>query len=240
MEAQDATTIYLLKLWPRIEANKNRIIAGIALVAVAAGIIWFLSVQQEQKAVSAGEALTKLAVAQNTQPEAFLKVAADYPGTAAAQRAQLQAATLLFAAGKYPEAQTQFEKYLDEHSDGEWVGQAQIGAAASLEALGKVDQAVAYYQKAVNSPSDPITVAMAKLALGKLFEAQGKLNNAQLYYEEVAKGNPNNTLGQEATLRYMELKNKMPATPAPAPAPAPAPVIVTKPPTVTVPLAPAK
>ena len=235
MQAQDATTLYFLKLWPRIEANKNRIFAGIGVVAVAVGVFWFLSMQRDQKETAAAQALTKLTLTQGAMPESFLKVAADYAGTTAAQRALVQGAGMLFVAGKYADAQTQFQKYLDDHPDGEFSGQASLGLAASLEAQGKMDIAAGAYQRAIDNSSDPMVQNVAKLAMAKIAEAQGKFSNAQMYYQEVIRGNQNNSLGQEAMLRLMELKNKMPA----APATPMAPTTPTAPSKTVAPIAPA-
>ena len=62
MQAQDTTTLYLLKLWPRIEANKNRLIGGAVIIAVAIFFISFMSYQHGQKEIAAGRALTQLSV----------------------------------------------------------------------------------------------------------------------------------------------------------------------------------
>jgi len=216
MEAQDATTIYLLKLWPRLEANKNRIFAGAAVIAIAIAIAWVLAQQHDQKEAAAGEALTKLSESSGASPEAFLKIASDYAGTVAAQRAAVVGAGMFFVAGKYADAQTQFQKYLDDHPDGELSGEATLGVASCLQAQGKTDQAAAAYQRAVDNSADNMTVTMAKLSLAKIQEAQGKYHDAQLNFQEIVRVNQNNSLGQDAMLHLMELKNKMPAATVPS------------------------
>jgi TolA-binding protein len=219
MQAQDATTIYLLKLWPKIEANRNRIIAGTVILLAALVALWVFAAQQAQKETRAGQALTALTVAATSQPETYLKFAADYSGTGAGQRALLQAATMLFSAGKYADAQTQFQKFLDEHPDSDFSSQAGMGVAVCLEAQGKTDQAVGRYQSLVSGQSDPVTASMAKLALGRINEQKGHLNEAAGYYQDVARSNPNSSLGNDAMWRLMELKNKAPSTSLPATAP---------------------
>jgi predicted negative regulator of RcsB-dependent stress response len=110
MQAQDTTTLFLLKLWPWVETNKNRLIAGTAIAVLAIFTIWFVACQREAKAVAAGEALTQAAIATaGPSADAYLKVAGHYPGTVAGQRAQLQAAAAFFAAGKFTDAQAQFQ-----------------------------------------------------------------------------------------------------------------------------------
>jgi TolA-binding protein len=217
MQSQDDASVFLFKLWPRIEANKKPIIAGAIIIATAAAAIWIFSEQRDQKEIAAGEALTKLAISQTVQPDAFLKIAGDYSGTLAAQRAQIEAATMLFESGNYADAQTQFQKYLDDHSDGGLAGQAMFGVAASLDAQGKADLASSAYQRAINNASDPVIMSASKLGLAKILEAQGKYDSALNYFQEVIRANQNNSLGNDAMWHFMQLKNKVPAA-APAPA----------------------
>src|SRR2546423_1716847 len=183
MQAQDATTVYLLKLWPRIEANKNRFIAGAVIVVVGIAAAWVFVAQAAQKENKAGEALTALEVLQTAQPEAYLKLAADYSGTAAGQRALMQGATMLFSAGKYADAQAQFQKFLDEHPDSEFSSHASLGIAACLDAQGKSDLAVGKYQSLMNGAADVIAAGMAKLGIARIDEEKGKYNEAMTYYQ---------------------------------------------------------
>jgi len=218
MQAQDTTTLFFLKLWPWVETNKNRLIAGAAIAVLAIFTIWFVACQRDAKAAAAGEALTQVAMAAGgSSADAYLKVANNYSGTGAGQRALLQAAATFFAAGKFTDAQAQFQKYLDEHPDGEFAGQAQLGVASSLDAQGKMDLAVGAYQKVVSNVSDTATVSAAKFGQARIEEAQGKVNEAMALYQDVARAEPSSSLGSEAAMHLMELRSKLPAaTPAPA------------------------
>jgi predicted negative regulator of RcsB-dependent stress response len=173
MQTQDAPAEILFKFWPWFEANKNRLIAiGVALLAVL-GIYSFLTWQHDQKETAAGEALTQLLVTPvaganaGQMADAFARVAAKYPGTAAGQRAQLQAASALFDAGRYPEAQAQFQKSLADSAAGALAATAQLGVAACLEAQGK-PEAVAAYQKVVSGYPGSTCEQTAKAALARL------------------------------------------------------------------------
>src|ERR1017187_1762817 len=162
MPSQDAPTALLFKLWPWIEANKNRVIAGAAILIAAIFLYSFFSWQREQNEIAAGKALTQLALsppstANTGHPaEAYLKIAADYSGTPGGRRAWLQGAAALFAAGRYADAQLQFQKFLDAYPDGDFSAPAALGVAASLEAQGKLDPAVGAYQRIVNGFSDVV------------------------------------------------------------------------------------
>jgi len=222
MQAQDATTLFFLKLWPWVEAKKNQLIAAAVIIVIAGFAIWFVACQRESNEIAAGQALTQVILSGGAPTaEAYLKIAGQNPGTAAGQRALLQGAAALFDAAKFADAQTQFQKYLDAHPDSEFSGQAALGVAASLDAQGKTDLAVGAYQKVISSASDAQVVSAAKFGLARIEELQGRLNDALVLYQDVASANPSTSLGSEAAMRLMELKSKLSA-PAPASTP-PAP-----------------
>ena len=227
MELQDAPATYLFKVWPAIEANKNRILWGGGVILVAAGLILFISMQRSQRESTAAEGLTRLmlTVPRNTpadqQADLYLKFAAENQGTTAAQRALLQGATEFLAAGKFAGAQEQFQKFLDVYPGNYFSAQAALGVAASLEGQDKLDLAAAAYQRILNSYTDVPALNHAKYALAQIDERQGKWNDALSLYEEVARSNPNGMLGSEAGGHALELRMKLPS-PAPAAASAPA------------------
>jgi TolA-binding protein len=203
---------------PWIEANLKRIASGAALILIAIFIFTFYSYRQNQKEVAAGMAMTQaMMLTDGTQrAAACLKVAADYTGTLAGQRALMEGATALFTSGKYSDAQTEFQKFLDTYPDNFLTPQAMLGVAASLDALGKTDLAIGAYQKAAGQTANANVVATAKFSLARINEAQGKLADAAKLFSEVARSYANTSLGSEAGMRAVELKAKLPATPVPA------------------------
>src|SRR5271154_996945 len=102
MQPQDATTVYLFKMWPWFEANIKRIAFGTVFVAIAVFLISFYSWRQNKKEVDAGQALTQVVMTPNNgqSVDAYLKIASDYQGTRAGQRALLQAGAASFTAGQ--------------------------------------------------------------------------------------------------------------------------------------------
>jgi predicted negative regulator of RcsB-dependent stress response len=233
MQTQDAPAEFLFKLWPWLEANKNRLIGvGVALI-VFAGILYFISSQKQQKEIDAGQALTSLlmnpAAANNlTQMSGELEeLAGKYPGTAAGQRARLQAAGALFEAGNYSDAQTQFGNYLNASSTGPLAAIAELGLGASLEAQNKLDDAAAAYQRVVSVFPDSSCVSSAEFALGRIAEQQNKLTEAMNHYEDAAHSPLGGTVAQEAMMREADLKTKLAAAPQkPAATPSPAQTFV--------------
>jgi predicted negative regulator of RcsB-dependent stress response len=221
MQPQNTPTAFLFKLWPWIEANRTRLIVGTGIVVVAIFLYSFSSYQREQKEITAGRALTQLALAlpsdasENRWADSYLKIANEYPNTLAARRAQLQGATALFDMGKYADAQAQFQIFLDAHPDGELSASAALGFAACLEALGKLDLAVGAYQRVVNGfSSDAVAANAAKFALARISGQQGKLTDALGFYDSIARSSPGSPLAQEAVMRAVELRTKLvPAQP---------------------------
>ncbi|MGD0253838.1 MAG: tetratricopeptide repeat protein [Verrucomicrobiota bacterium] len=222
MQPQDTPTAFLFKLWPWIEANRNRLIVGTGIVIAAIFLYSFFSWQREQKEITAGSGVTQLALAlppnanESQWADSYLKIANEHPDTLAGRRAWLQGAAALFAAGKYADAQTQFQKFLDAHPDGEFSASAALGVAASLEALGKLDLAVGAYQRVANGFSTHVVEGnAAKFALARIDGQQGKLTDALNFYESIVRSSPGSPLAQQATLRAVELKTKLtPAKPA--------------------------
>ena len=225
MQTQELTASdYLFKWWPWIEANLKRIAYVVGAVALLVVIVSYYNYSQKQKEVTAGQALSAVIASGSASqtPDPYLKVAADYSGTVAGQRALLEGASILFTAGKFPEAQAQFQKFLDSYPDNYFTPQATLGVAASLDAQGKMDQAIGAYQKAAGQTSSISVAASAKFAIARIYEAQGRTADAARLYEEIARSYPNSSLSNEAGLRAMELKMKSPSSPTVKAAPAPA------------------
>ena len=232
MQTQDAPAEIIFKLWPWLEANKNRLIGGLGAVIVVAGVFYFISAQKAQKEVDAGQALTSLLISPKSNAgqstDEFAKLAAQYAGTAAGQRAQLQGAAALFSTGRYADAQAQFQKYLDAAATGPLAATAELGVAASLESQNKLDLAMAAYQRVTSVFAGSSSVVPAEFALGRIAEQQNKLTEAASHYENAARSALGGSLAQEAAQRAFEVKAKIAAA-APKPAAASQPAVAPKP-----------
>ena len=220
MESQDAAATFLFKLWPQLEANKNKIITGAVIVCAVVGIICFSSWHREQNQIAAGEALTQnmISVAPNADVKqitaSYLAVADDYPNTPAGQRALLQGAAELFAQSRYTDAQTYFQKFLDEHPDSELTGQAALGVAKCLEAEGKLNDAAGAYQHVISDFADGLSVNNAKFSLAQIDMQNGHLQDAFQLFQQVYQADPYGTQGMEAAQYAMQIRSKIP-TPSP-------------------------
>ena len=222
-ETSQSSRFYEFLAW--VELNKkNLAIAAGAIVALCFGYFIYQWHSNEQEA-AANQALSAIrstpsSAAMLPEPKAqeYLKVANEFSGTAAGERALLMAAADLYAQGKYQEAQAQFERFLKNHSQSPLTPQAVYGVAACLDALNKVDEALAKYQDIMaRYPSEPIA-GQAKLAMGRLYEAKNQPELALKTYEDLTKGNVPSVWSAEArTLRETLLQNHPNLVPTNAP-----------------------
>lgn len=224
MESQDTVAIFFHKLWPKIEANQNRIATTAAIIAVVVIGISFYSWHSGQTQVDAGDALTQALVSlpatadATTIANAYLNVSTQYPNTAAGQRGLIQGAGALFLAGKYDQAQTYFQQYVSAHPDGPFAGAAGLGVAKCLEAQSKYDQAAGAYQHVIDNSADAQSVIASKFSLGRLDVRAKNYAEAMRLFQDVMQEDPYGALGNEAGQLAYEIKPKVPAPAAVIPA----------------------
>ncbi len=238
MDAKAAELPVSEKLWAWFESHKKEVAIGVVAVLVLGGIAGFIAYRNSEKQIEAGEALTAVSLAQGAptaqaSPDAFLKVAGEYPKSDAGARALLQAGGALFTEGKYDQAKAQFERFMREYGESPMVVQAAYGVAACLDAQNKIPEAIAAYETIRTRHSTDAVAPLAKFALGRLYEAQNKIDSARAAYQDVWQTEQNNSLGNEAGQRLEELNAKYPPPPPAAPPPG------ASSPTSIMPLAPA-
>jgi len=132
--------------------------------------------------------------------QSFLEVAAAHPGTAAGIQARLFAAKALFDQGKYSDARTQFESFLQQNPDTELAGVAALGIAVSLDSEGKTNEALASYQNvAAQHPNSPVFI-QARLAIARIHESRNEPGQALKIYDELSRSAARNAWGAEAAM----------------------------------------
>jgi predicted negative regulator of RcsB-dependent stress response len=226
METNDAAGL-LFKWWPQIEANKNRIITGAIVIAVVILGYSFYSWHHQQNQIAAGEAVTGALVSLPANSDIsqvanmYLGISDQYSGTLAGQRAMMQGASAMFMAGKYADAQSIFQRYLDNHPDGEFSGQAALGVAKCLESQGKINDAAGAYQHVINDLADEEAVFAAQFALAQIYLQQQKNDAAAQLFQKVMQGDRYGALGNEAAQALYSMQSRAPA-PAGKPSATPA------------------
>jgi predicted negative regulator of RcsB-dependent stress response len=230
MESDVTQSALFYKTWAWADKNRKQILYGLIGLAVVGAILAFYLAHASEKRNDANNALSKLTAgsvvpnAPQPTPDALLKIASDYPGTEAAQRALLLAAGDLFAAGNYDAALTQFQNFVQKYNGSPLIAQAALGVASCYDALGKTNDAVSSYQSVADRYALQNVAPQAKLGLARLLEAQGKFKEARTQLEEVSRSYPG-TISSEAVARLQELLAAHPELNAPVNPPASASVL---------------
>ncbi|HWX18883.1 MAG TPA: tetratricopeptide repeat protein [Candidatus Binatia bacterium] len=217
MEAKVAELPLADRIWAWLETNQKQALWCVAALVGAGVVVGFFIWNHGQNEDAASMALSSVAAPQFVgglrvdSPEAYLKLAAKYPGSGAATRASLMAAAAYFTEGKYPEAKAQFERFTREHGDSPYVGQALLGIAACLDVQGNSAEAAAAYKNLIDRHPSESYIPQAKFALARLYEAQNKPELARNLYEEVETTDHYGYLGSEAGMRLEDLRTKYPS-----------------------------
>ena len=203
-ESPQSNGFYEFLAW--IELNKNNLIMGGAiLVAVGFGVGVYRW-RDGQRELVANQALLDInppgsPASTNTPPSKaaeYLKVAADFSGTAAAERALLLAASDHYIHANYPAAQGIFEKFLKDFGGSPLAVQAAMGVASSYDAQNKTDEAITKYQDVVTRYSTGAGGSQARLAMARIYEAKNQPEQALKAYDELAKAKDFNVWNSES------------------------------------------
>ncbi|MBI3414036.1 MAG: tetratricopeptide repeat protein [Verrucomicrobia bacterium] len=223
-ETPQSKGFYEFLAW--VELNKkNLITGGIAVVVLGFGLGVYRW-RGDQRELLASQALLEInppgaAQSTNTPPSKapeYFKMAAEFAGTAAAERALLLAAGDLYVHGNYVQAQSYFEHFLKNNNGSPLAFQAALGTAACLDAQNKTDEALAKYRE-VDRYSSGAGVSQARLAMARIYEAKNQPELALKAYDELAKAKDVNVWNSEArTLREALLQKHPQLAPTNAPA----------------------
>jgi tetratricopeptide (TPR) repeat protein len=227
MSTDIALTASFYRLLNWFEVNRQRALAIVGGLVLLILVVSYYLWSQDQKKDEASEALSAVT---SPDPAGFLKVAGQYPGSAIAPRAVLMAASDYFTTGQYDNAQTQFQRLLQDYPDSPFRAQAYMGLAACADAQGKTADAIQDYKDLMQRyPSDDL-IPQVRSALARLYEESGHPEQAIPIYQEQARSQSYNTMGLEANIRlqallahHPELASKSAATPAPPANPNPVP-----------------
>jgi len=133
------------------------------------------------------------AAARNKEAEDHLKKAADHPGTAAGQAANL----ILASRGKTPNPSESFARAARD-------GKAEVAAAAELDAArllasqGKRSEAIDRLKRAIESPTSAAPKDALLFALGEIYEESGSASDARATFQRLVADYPNSPYRNDA------------------------------------------
>ena len=148
----------------------------------------------------------------------FQKVIVEHPGSNAAPTAALLLAGKQREEGKFAEANTTLQSFIDRNPKHQLVTTAEMAIAANYDALGRPDDALETYRRIAADYPKSFNAPLAMISQVPLLKAKGQIDEARRVCETVMTQYRESFASQEAQ-RY--LKSLKPATP-PAAAASPA------------------
>ena len=129
-----------------------------------------------------------------------------YTSTEAAEHALLQIGDLSYRLGRYRDALTAYQRYLEEYPRGWAVLLAGLGKGYTLEALGQLETAAATYRTLTERYKRHSLTGEALVGLGRSLEGLAKREEAQEVYQRVLKEYPGTIWSHlaERRLAYLE------------------------------------
>lgn len=214
-EAPESAGLIELLTW--LDVNKKKLVMGAAAFVAIGFAVSVVRYAKNQKELGASEALlelrTPLNAPTNTPPassSAFLKIAEDFKGTSAAERAEFLAAATLHTEEKYEQARAAFEKFAGQYPSSAWVAAAQFGVGSSWEALKNPEKAMAAYKTVVDTYPNSSAVADARLAIARLHESKKEPEMALKIYDSLTGTNSVSARAGDASIRKEALLRQFP------------------------------
>jgi predicted negative regulator of RcsB-dependent stress response len=204
------------------------VIAGVLVVAIAGGFVYWRKVQADtagaalgvaiataQSPVAPASTLPGTSQAAGTFPSeraraeaaiaAFGDVATRYPGTASGTAATYQLASELLNAGQADQAEQHFKTVVDSGTV-PYAAMARLGVAQAQEAAGKVDQAVATLTELAAIRDGLVPVDAVLMELGRTQQKAGKIVEARAAFKRVTDEFPSSTYLSEAQTKLAALE----------------------------------
>ena len=198
-----------------MEKNVKKLILLALLIVIGVAAFVIVSQLGDAKQREAGNALIAA-----EDPEAYRKVAADYPNSPSASSAKLLLAGQLLDEGKEDEAVKTLKTLAD--GEGSTAQQAQFALAGIHLKQGNSDKAKAAYESLLSNSEAKYLHPLSLVALGDIAKAAGEDEKASSYYQRKIDDYKDFALGNLAANR-LNLVGVDEATKVPPPPPAPTP-----------------
>jgi len=205
----------LYELWGWYLTNRKRVHTWAIIIFVVGVSIAYAIWSSGQKQINANTALFRLdrplsaVTSGKVSGDEFLKVANQYKGTAAAERAYIDAAAAYFNAGEYQKANDTFAAFKKEYSSSDYISTADFGLAVCLDALGMEDKALAEYDNVI--VKYPMLAGKANLSKAQIYIDKGDNKKAYEVYQEMTKGPGMNGYASQAYALMRQLQTQDPS-----------------------------
>lgn len=205
-----------------IERNRTKILAVIAIGAIALCGILIAAQVKKQKHLAASEAYTS--AAGKADIAALDAVVVNFPGSVGAGNALLRKADLQIDQGKSEDARTTLERFTGEFAGHPRHPQGLFALANLFHVAGDRENAKVHYEKVIDAQPDGELTPLARIRLGDLALEAGDAKVADQRYQESYTLHPGNPFFEYAEEKIALLKVGNPpevAKPAPPKPPLP-------------------
>ena len=165
---------------------------AVAVIAVIMAINYFIESKEADRLKAAALLGDVLMVEQGGEPGEAIRLAEElvssYAGTPAAAQGTVLLANLHYAQGRYVEARTYYQRYLDNYEPLDVLAYAaQSGLGACLEAEGQLLAAAQHYEAYATQQAETIREAMAQMEAARIYGLAGESDKQQALLEEVSR-----------------------------------------------------
>ena len=174
--------------------ERARLFGGgtVAVIAVIMAINYFIESKEANRIKAAALFGDVLMVEQGGEPTEAIRYAEElvssYAGTPAAAQGTVLLANLHYAQGRYAEARSYYQRYLDNYEPVDvLVYAAQSGLGACLEAEGQLLAAAQHYETYAAQQAGTIREAMARMEAARIYGLAGESDKQQALLEQVSR-----------------------------------------------------
>ena len=190
---EDEFVEWIMQAVEYVKERANLFVSGVlAVVVVIVAINYFIESQEADRLKAAALLGDVLMVEQGGEPTEAIRLAeelvAAYAGTPAAAQGTVLLANLHYAQGRYAEAQTYYQRYLDNYEPVDVLAYAaQSGLGSCLEAEGQLVAAAQHYETYAAQQAGTIREAMARMEAARIYGLAGDSDKQQALLEEVSR-----------------------------------------------------
>ena len=190
---EDEFVEWIMQAVEYVKERASLFVGGaVALIVVIMAINYFIESKEADQLKAAALLGDVLMVEQGGEPAEAIRLAEElvssYAGTPAAAQGTVLLANLHYAQGRYAEARSYYQRYLDNYEPVDVLAYAaQSGLGACLEAEGQFLAAAQHYEAYAAQQAGTIREAMARMEAARIYGLAGDSDKQQALLEEVSR-----------------------------------------------------
>ena len=190
---EDEFVEWIMQAVEYVKERASLFVGGaVAVIVVIMAINYFIESEEADRLKAAALLGDVLMVEQGGELTEAIRLAEElvssYAGTSAAAQGTVLLANLHYAQGRYAEARSYYQRYLDNYEPVDVLAYAaQSGLGACLEAEGQFVAAAQHYEAYAAQQAGTIREAMARMEAARIYGLAGDSDKQQALLEEVSR-----------------------------------------------------